>query len=229
MKLSIACTLVLAAIFSSCSKNHIDKPVNNTLFHVSLSPVIKTANDVTPTQILGGKALLTFTSVKNDSLSISELKDTVVLSNALLSKQVSSGTYNITLQTISTAPVDTFIRFNAQVKDLAVHQDQTISLNANTSDGVITINKNAISTSIPPTFILSGSAQPFNLGSNGNYYYIYVKGSVTGKITFYDAANNVYMKYITVDAMTQYDILPNLQTGALAVSKHALHFIAKPL
>lgn len=161
----------------------------------------------------------------SDTLSASSVEDSLNLKNiGTYSKQLIPGTYDITLATKSTAVVDTFIRFNAGVKSIAVNKDQAISLTAATTDGVITISKDQIDPTIVPTFAPSGSATAYNFGLANGYYFIYVKGAVSGRITFTEATTgDLYLKDLTVTAMNQYDISAILNT----VSVHSRPFYLK--
>jgi hypothetical protein len=192
----------------ACSKKQTPNPVK-TAFKITVKPSI--SFDVTSTwpQILGGEALITFTPVNADTLSVAA--DSLNLTNVgTFSKQVFAGTYNVTLNTKSKAITDTFIRFTSSVTQLAITQDQAISFPATTNDGVITINKTAIDTTVAPTFTVAGQATAVNFGKAANgYYFIYVDGNTTGRISFVDATTGyTYLKDITIAAMSQYDLSP---------------------
>lgn len=212
-------------LYSSCSKDHFVNPSKKNLFKVSILPPVDAIPNSTWQQVLGGEAIVQYAVQNSDTLSASSVEDSLNLKNiGTYSKQLIPGTYDITLATKSTAVVDTFIRFNAGVKSIAVNKDQAISLTAVTTDGVITISKDQIDPTIVPTFTPSGSATSYNFGLANGYYFIYVKGAVSGRITFTEATTgDLYLKDITVTAMNQYDISAILNT----VSVHSRPFYLK--
>lgn len=219
------------AIASSCSKEQSIAPVKNNLFKISLATTFSNAAPGTSwQQITGGKAMVTFTAVGTDTLTVSPIKDSLDLKKiTVYTKQIVAATYNITLNTTSIAAADTFIRFNASVNSLVFNQTQTVSLAATTNDGVITISKSIIGTNAAPTFTPAGGTAVYSFGLANGYYFIYVKGAVTGRLSFTEAiSGDLFLRDLTVDALNQYDISavlnPNYSATArtnFAVSKRA--------
>jgi hypothetical protein len=202
--------ILLAAtiVYGSCSKSRIVSPVRNKSFKVTVTPDVSNIANSTWQQVLGGEAIIQFTAENSDTLSASPVSDSLNLKNiSAYSKQLVAGTYDITLATESTAVADTFIRFNALINGVAINKDQTISMNAATTDGVITISKSLIDTATTPTFTPTGTTTPYNFGLANGYYFMYVKDAGSGRITFNEATSgDLYLKDITVSALNQYDI-----------------------
>jgi hypothetical protein len=217
--------LIIAIIYSSCSKDHSVNPVKKNSFNVSFS--IDAASS-TWQQVLGGQANLSFTAKGNDTLTASSLTDSLDLKNiGAYSKQVIAGTYDIALKTKSTAVADTFIRFTSQAKNVVIDKAVAISLAATTTDGVITISKKLVDSTTVPTFTATESGKVYNFGVANEYYFIYVTGSKGGKITFTEATTgDLFIENLTVSALNQYDLTATLtKTGAVVV--HAYSFKLK--
>lgn len=216
MKKILPLLFAVIAISSSCSKDNSIIPIKNNLLKISLSTTFSNATTSTGwQQVLGGKSIVTFTAVGNDTLTVSPIKDSLDLKTiAVYTKQIIPATYNITLNTTSTAAVDTFIRFNAGVNNLVFNQAQTVSLAATTNDGVITISKSIIGANAAPTFRPSGGTTVYNFGLANGYYFIYVKGAVNGRISFTEVTSgDIFLQDLTVEASNQYDISAVLNTN----------------
>ncbi len=216
--LTIFCIGII--LYSACSKQRPVSPVKNS-FKISINPGISYGATSTWQQVVGGEGIITFTPSNTDTLSA--VSDSLSLANvASYNKQVFAGTYSIGLKTKSTAIADTFIRFNAVVNNLLINQDQAISFQATTADGVITINKSLIDTTVIPTFTPAGSASPSIFGKAKGYYFVYVSGNTTGRITFVDATTSyTYLKDLTVNAMAQYDLSPVINKTDVVVRSHS--------
>ena len=227
MKRFLLFLCAIAILYSSCSKDHVVNP-KNTLFKVSLFPKINDNAASTWQQVLNGEALLQFSALSNDTLTASAVKDSLSLKSiSTYTRQLVAGTYNITLKTESKAVADTFIRFNAQAQNFVVNKDQAISLAATTTDGVITISESQVMASFKPTFTLSGSTTAINFGLANGYYFIYVTGASSGRITFTSAtAGDLYLTDILVNALNQYDITAVPNTIGVVVHKHLFHLKA---
>jgi hypothetical protein len=221
--LSILCATAML-LYSSCTKENSPALVK-TSFKITIKPSTAAIINSTWQQVIGGEALITFTPVNNDSLTISTNTDSLNLKNvAVYSKQLFAGTYNVALNTESKAVADTFIRFSSQVPNLAIKQDQAITFPATTNDGVITISKSLIDSTTVPTFIPAGASTALKLGKANGYYFIYVSDTVTGRIVFTELTSGyTYMKDITVSAMNQYDLMPVLNTTSITVHLHAFN------
>lgn len=212
MKKHLAAIIAVIVICNSCSKDHFVKPPAKNTFKISVTPVVNSTLNDSWQQVIGGKANLEFTPVNNDSLTLSSVIDSLDLGSiGTYNKQVMGGAYDISLHTQSKAVADTFIRFDASAKNVAISKDQTISLDATTSDGVITIKKTLINSSTLPTFVADSSTTVQNFGLANGYYFIYVKGAASGKVVFTETTTGFdYVKEITVDALNQYDLSPIL-------------------
>jgi hypothetical protein len=208
----IFATVILSS--SSCTKDNPTIPSQARQFKVSFVPGIAGTFSTDWQQVLGGKASLEFSTKNSDTLTVSSLKDTIELKTiAAYRKPLRAGKYDIIIKTQSIASADTFIRFNAEIKDFQVNADGAIRLLATTSDGVITISKTLIQTGSQPTFTPIGSTTALNFGLANGYYFIYVKGAESGKITFTEATTgDEFMKNLTITAMTRYNLLPTLSS-----------------
>ncbi|MDB5087955.1 MAG: hypothetical protein JWR09_1949 [Mucilaginibacter sp.] len=224
-KISFA-LLAVAFIYSSCTKDHSITPAKNNSFKISFAATLNTVAVNTWEQVLGGEAIVQFTPENSDSLSLSSKKDSLDLKNiSTYNYQLVGGTYTISLSTKSTSVADTFIRFTSEVKDFAVNKDQTISLPATTNDGVITISKSTIDSTVMPTFTPLGTTTPINFGLANGYYFLYIKGATTGRLTFTEATTgDLYLKDLKVTAGNQYDISATLNTiGAIVIHSYPFH------
>lgn len=223
MKKILPLFFAVIALVSSCSKEQSITPVKNNLLKISLATTFSNATtNITWQQVLGGKAIVTFTAVGTDTLTVSPIKDSLDLKTiTAYTKQIIPATYNITLNTTSSAAVDTFIRFNASVNNLVFNQAKTVSLTAITNDGVITISKSIIGTNAAPTFTPAGGTAVYNFGLANGYYFMYVKGAVTGRVRFIETSSgDIFLQDLTVNALNQYDISAVLNTSYSA-SAHA--------
>ena len=75
------------------------------------------------------------------------------------------------------------------------------------TDGVITIKKSYLDTTVMPTFAPTGVAAA-NLYSANGYAYLYVKGGTSGKLTFTGSEGDIYKANITVTTRGQSDVSP---------------------
>lgn len=212
---------------SSCSKDQALNSTKKNLFEISLTPPFANSANTTWNQVLGGEAIIQFYALHSDTLTASVTEDSLNLKNiAIYNKRLTAGNYNITLNTKSMAVADTFIRFNAQANAVAVNKDLSINLTATSSDGVITISKNQISSLERPTFTPAGTNTMYQFGLANGYYFIYVKDAVNGTIRFTEATTgDSYLKDITISAMNQYDISAILYTTGISVHSSQFHLI----
>lgn len=224
-KLLLLCAAVL--LLASCAKDHTVNPVNSKpSFKLSLSPVINVVPNNTWKQVLGGKGLITFAYMANDTVTASTIKDSVSLKDIAAYKHDGlAGNYNISLGTVSTAVADTFVRFNAQTQNIAIDKDQAISLPATTTDGVITIDKSLIKARTTPTFTDAKTAVVYKMGLANGYYFLYAKDATAGRLNFTETTSgDVFLKDLTVAAQNWYDISVVLnKTNAISISQHAFN------
>ncbi len=227
MRKTLSVLFAIVVIYSSCTKDHAVTPAKTNSFKVSFKPSVEDVVNSSWQQVLGGEAYVGFTFQGADTLNASVVSDSLNLKNiATYSRLLLAGTYNITLATKSTAVADTFIRFNAQVNNFLINQNQAISLTATTNDGVITISKSMIAAGTVPTFTPAGTSTALNFGFANGYYFIYVTGNTTGRIAFTEATTgNQYLQDITVSSLNQYDLSPILNTSGVAMQLH--HFNLK--
>lgn len=213
-------------LYTGCSKDYVAAPAKST-FKINFKLTAASIANSTWQQVLGGEALINFKPVNNDTVTVSAVKDSLNLQNAnTYVRSVFAGTYNVSLNTKSTAVADTFIRFTSQADSIAINKDQTINFPAVTTDGVITIDKKLADTTVVPTFISSGTTKALNFGNANGYYFIYVTGNTTGTISFVEASSGyTYMKQLTITAMNQYDLSPILNTSSLGVRRHPFNIL----
>jgi len=222
MRKNLLFLCVATMLYSSCTKDNAVNPTKNNTFKVSLAPNIRDDANSDWQQVLGGEANIQFAALSSDTLSAGTVKDSLNLKSINgYSRQLVAGAYNVTLATESTAVADTFIRFSALANNVAINKDQAISLNATTTDGVITISKSQVDSTIMPTFTPAGAATALNFGLANGYYFIYVKDATTGRINFTTATTgDLYLYDITVSALNQYDISAVLNTNNVSVHRH---------
>ncbi len=224
MKKSLAVFLGVVIMYYSCSKDNSVRTTAKNTYKVSVAPVVSSTVNSSWQQVLGGKAALTFAPVNADSLTLSGVNDSLNLNTiSIYNKHVIAVTLNLTLQTQSKAVADTFIRFSAQAKNIVINKDQTLSLAATTFDGVVTIKRDFVDSLTVPTYVVDGSTDVQNFGLANGYYYIYVKGSASGKVTFTETTTGLdYIKVLTVSALNQYDLSPIIGPhGAVKVQSFA--------
>lgn len=228
MKKTLSVLFLAAALCSSCSKDSALDPAPDHLIKISLATTFTNQLSSTWQQVLGGKAMVSFTAIGSEPVSVSSVADSLNLANlATYSKTLIASTYDVMLSTKSTAVLDTFIRFNAKASGVVLNADQNISLIAATTDGVITISKTIIGNNAAPTFTPAGSTTAYNFGIANGYYFIYVKGTVGGRITFTEAVSgDEFFQDLTVDAMNQYDVSAILNTNfSTANANHHRNFV----
>jgi hypothetical protein len=211
--------LAVALLAAGCSKDRSVKPLNNNPLKITVKPDFASAATGSWQQVLGGQAVLSFKPAANDSINISPTTDTLSLSKlSAYTQTLFPGIYNISLNTESTAVADTFVRFTSLVNDLPINQTQVVTLQATTNDGVITINKTYVDTTSAPTFVAAGTTTVQNLGQANGYYFIYVTGGATGRVTFVEPTSGyTYMADIAVTATNQYDLSPIINTSAIRI------------
>ncbi|WP_413666912.1 hypothetical protein ACEN9X_20565 [Mucilaginibacter sp. Mucisp86] len=208
MKKTIPIFFILFALFTGCTKEHSVNPAPQKLVTVSLHPNYLVLPPSNWQQVLGGSATLKLTPQNSDSVTLSSISTTVNLKDvASYKQQVVVGTYDVTLNTQSTAAVDTFIRFTSKADHVPINKDETIDLAATTTDAVITISTKLIDSTVTPTFKL-GNQTTYNLGKANGYYFLYARDATSGTITFSLSNGYQYMKDLTVRAMNQYDLIP---------------------
>jgi hypothetical protein len=186
-------------------------PAKGNSYKVALTTIGYAVSSPGWTHVLGGNATLTCNVKATDSdISLSSFTRSLVLDNSnSYTQQFVGATYDIALKTTSTTAADLFIRFNAAIADYKIDKDGTISLPATTTDGLITLNTAYADTTQVPTFTPGGTTNSVNLGKANGYYFLYVKGGISGRLTFTQAATgNFFIKDITVAALNQYDVLP---------------------
>ncbi|WCT10972.1 hypothetical protein [Mucilaginibacter jinjuensis] len=224
-KLLLLCVAVL--LLGSCAKDHTVNPVNSKpSFKLSFAPVVNGIPNTPWKQVLGGKGLITFAFIANDTVTASTIKDSVSLKDISTYKHdVLAGAYNITLGTVSAAVADTFIRFNAQAQNITINKDQAISLPATTTDGVITISKSLIKAGTTPTFTDAKTAVVYKLGLANDYYFLYAKDATAGRLSFTETTSgDVFLKDLTLAALNWYDVSAVLnKTSSVSIAQHAFN------
>lgn len=183
---NILITLTSAVIFiTGCSKDE-RSSLENPLVKTSIG-IVNAASS--PERlwppIIGGKALIEFNSIKGESFTATNIKDSIELNHlSTYSHLLAKGTYDVLLRAENTAVADTFIRFNAEKKSVLIQHEAKILLDANTADGLVTINKLYVEDETVPIFTASGSSESYKMGFSNGFYYLYVKGGTTGKVGF---------------------------------------------
>lgn len=217
----------VAVLCSGCSKNNGASPIKKNTLEVSLLRpfVAVTGPNDTWGQVLGGKGFIQFEAAANDTLTAVTVKDSLNLKDITgYKKQLIAGNYDIDLKTKSEAVTDTFIRFTAGVFNIELNKDQAVSLTASTNDAVITISKKQIDNSVRPLFAPAGIDKKYEFGLANDYYFIYVKGGTTGRISFTEATTgNLYLKDIAVTATYRYDISAILNATGVVVRSTQFH------
>lgn len=210
MKKQILTFCAIAFAFCSCTKEHL--PLQKTSYNISIKTVV---NDVTvypPSsweQILGGSATIIFDAkYPTDTMTISSVTNTIDLTNLSSYKwKLFAGKYDISLATTDDALVSPYVRFSASATGVIVNSDNVIGMDVNASDGVITIKRTYLDTTVAPTFKPTGAAIA-NLSNANGYAYLYVKGNTSGQLTFTGTEGDVYKADITVIAKSQLDAAP---------------------
>ncbi|MXV51514.1 hypothetical protein GS399_11080 [Pedobacter sp. HMF7647] len=159
---------------------------------------------------IGGKGVLEFKLKDSKDSTSSRTQDSLDLANAsLYKKELTVGKYDIILDTKKTSNVaDTFLRFHSELKGLSVEKQEAVSLSVTSSDGLITIDKDYIKDKTTPTFQSKSDSKAYNLGLINGFYYIYVKGDISGTISFTSQiTNKVCMKDIDVKSSNHYNLV----------------------
>jgi len=232
VKKTLILLCAIAITYCSCTKDRL-LPKHNS-FKISIKTNVNDVEANVPgawTQVLGGSAQITFTKKNSDSVTVSPLTNTIDLANLTsLNWTLIGGAYDIELHTTDNAFAAHFIRFRASAKNVPVETDGPIAIPAVTTDGVITINKNAVDTTFVPTFKPEGG-NTTNFSKANGYYFLYVQGFVSGKLTFTEATTgDVYMKNLEVVAGNQYDISAKLNsTNGIVINSIPFHLKASVL
>ncbi|MHB8208518.1 hypothetical protein [Mucilaginibacter sp.] len=170
--------------------------------------------------VFGGTGLLQFDLLNSSNGITSTIKDSTNLNNiSLYSKILLKGTYNIYLSSKDqTSVADTFIRFNAQLTSFSLIQKQAASLTGTTKDGLITISQSLVQANTVPSFSADSGKTSFKFALINGFYYLYVTGGKTGKVTFtYKATGQLLTKNVAVVTLNQYNLAVQTNSGTLQV------------
>lgn len=217
-KLAPISLLAFLFIFiASCSKDKAPLIISDQLKTITIIPSVKGVTDWK--HVFGGKAAFELRFKSNDSITASQIKDSIHLKTVeTFKKSVVAGKYDISLKTGSNAIADTFLRFSAELKDYLITSDQALKMTGATTDGLITIAKSLVKPSTKPNFVQSGTTKIIDFGLANDAYFLYVKGSIEGKITFTEATtDDTFIKTITVTPITQHNLIPKLNSAKILV------------
>lgn len=232
MKKTLILLCAIAFTYCSCTKDRL-LPKQNS-FKVSIKTNINDVEANVPeswTQVFGGSAQITFTKKNSDSVTVTPSVNTIDLTNlSTYSWNLIGGTYDVEMHTTDNGPAATFIRFRASAKSVSIEADGPIAIPAVTTDGVITIAKSVVDTTVVPTF-KPEFGNTTNFSKANGYYFLYVQGFVTGKLTFTEATTgDVFMKSFEVVAGNQYDISAKLNsTKGIVINSMPFHLKASVL
>jgi len=216
--------LVIPFIFNGCKKDNTNRIV---IVPVIPSISIQTVNypsfiNSTWTNVIGGQALFQYDLLNASGAVSTTTKDSTNLSNiSSYSKILTTGTYDIYVSSKNqTTAVDTFIRFNAQIKALSVSGKQALSLTATTNDGLITIGQSFVKNNTIPTFKPDSGATSYKFGIVNGFYYLYVKGGTKGTVNFTAKAGTqteVVSKNLNIITLNQYNLAIQTNKSTLQV------------
>jgi len=212
--------LLFLSIFSSCTKNDSSEPGTLISPRVSIGSIENTSISGSAWKhILGGKADLEFMQKDRNGSLISTTKDSVNLKDySNFTKSIPNGNYDITLISRNTSSVaDTFISFNAEIRELSLQSSQALNFTAISKDGLITLSKEFIKDNTIPTFKTS-AGQIFNLGFTAGFYYLYVKGGTKGEIYFISKTTSQPLsKTLDIGTNNQYNLTLTLTENGVDV------------
>jgi hypothetical protein len=169
--------------------------------------------------IAGGMAVFRFDLLDATGAVASSTKDSVTVKDiGGYNKILTKGTYNIYVSCDDQKSVaDTFMRFNAEIKSFVADGKQALVITPTTTDGMISIAQSFIQPGTVPTFTTDSASQTFNLSLANGYYYLYVKGGTTGKISFVSTTGQTVTKNLSVVTSQQSNMAVQINKGSLQV------------
>ncbi|WP_295791847.1 hypothetical protein [Mucilaginibacter sp.] len=226
MKKQILTFCVIAFAYFSCSKEHIS--IQKSSYNISIKAVgndAATDSSSSWAQVLGGNATITFDAkYPSDTMTVSSVTHTIDLGKlSTYQWKLFAGKYDITLATADDAVVSPYVRFSASKTGVDINTDGVIGMDVDASDGVITIKRTLLDTTVSPTFKPTGAAVA-NLSNANGYAYLYVKGSTSGQLVFTSTEGDVYKADITVVAKSQFDAsLKTNSKGQVVIQSYPFH------
>jgi len=226
VKKQILTFCVIALAYFSCSKEHISLP--KASYNISIKAIgndAATESSSSWEQVLGGNATITFDAkYPSDTMTVSSITHTIDLGKlSTYQWKLFPGKYDITLATADDAVVSNYVRFSASNTGVNINTDGVIGMDVDASDGVITIKRTLLDTTVSPTFKPAGAAVA-NLSNANGYAYLYVKGSTSGQLVFTSAEGDVYKADITVVAKSQFDAsLKTNSKGQVVIQSYPFH------
>lgn len=220
----------IAFAYCSCTKEHLT--AQKTAYNISIKAITSDAAATTNPawqQIIGGSATITFDAkFQTDTMAVSSITNTIDLANlASYNWKLFPGKYDIALTTTGDAAVSPFVRFNASGVGVPINADGVIGMVVFATDGVITIKRSYLDTTVTPTFAPTGAAAADLYNANG-YAYLYVKGGTSGKLNFTSSEGDLYKADITVTAKEQSDVSPKTNAkGRLVIQSYPFNSKSK--
>lgn len=226
MKKQILTFCVIAFAYCSCTKEHLS--LQKASYNISIKAIGNNAVANSPSsweQVLGGNATITFDAkYPSDTMTVSSVTNMIDLGKlSTYQWKLFAGKYDISLATTDEAVVSPYVRFSADSTGVNINTDSIIGMDVNASDGVITIKRTLLDTTVSPTFKPTGAAVA-NLSNANGYAYLYVKGSTSGQLVFTSAEGDVYKADITVVAKSQFDAsLKTNSKGQVVIQSYPFH------
>ncbi|HEY8931398.1 MAG TPA: hypothetical protein VIM55_19500, partial [Mucilaginibacter sp.] len=105
------------------------------------------------------------------------------------------------------------------IKSFAVESKQAVSLTATSTDGLITIGQSFIQDKTRPEFKPDGSNVSYKMGFSNGFYYLYIKGGITGSLSFAEkTSQQVVTKKLDIATLKQYNIEVTKVNGVLQIN-----------
>lgn len=203
--------------FAGCKKD----PVPEQLSSLKIDNISYSAfGTSTWTHVAGGMISIEFGLIGANGTVSTKTVDSVDIKNiSTYQKQLSTGKYDIEIASKNQSAVaDTFIRFNALLKSFDTQQNSAVSFTAVSTDGLITISKSFIKDGTIPTFKPDNDAKTYKLGFKNGHYYIYVKPTVNGIVSFTSKETEQSVgKALTIASLTHYNLGVVANTGGLEI------------
>ncbi|MDN3549294.1 hypothetical protein [Mucilaginibacter aquaedulcis] len=175
-------------------------------------------------QVFGGIALLEFDLKDSKDSTSSRIKDSIDLKNiAAYNRDLGKGKYDIIFSTKNQPLLaDTFIHLSAKIKSYSVDEQQALSLNPVTTDGLVTISKDFIKDNTIPVFKPDTGTKSYKMGLTKGFYYLYVKGGAKGNLTFaLKATGQTVSKALNIQPLNQYNL-------AITINKTSVEVVFAP-
>jgi N-acetylglucosamine-6-sulfatase len=199
-----ALVFVLPLILLHCKEKPDEPSLEEFTVNISLNEVgfvminaEGRADEIVWQHVFGGTGTITF---NNLDISESFVFDVEAIELTSTNFTIPQGSYNIFLGLSSSNDAEHYLPITASVSNYVIDSNEEIELQADTDFGLILLSVTHVENSVVPVFLVAGTSYDMILSDGGEYYFIYVKGGVTGELS---VVENIYGQTLTqtVDVM----------------------------